>query len=551
MAGACTQWGTSCPCFLQFERFFVIDINVSVQSAAEAGVDAVVVFATSVSGRAVLVPGSRLPQETQAHVESVLEAVAASGKADSVTAVVGAPGVAAKLIVVVGLGAGVPEKLAPEKWRRAAGAAARHLSAHRQVAVVAPVADEDVVGALAEGAALGSYRFVEHLSAKVRERRAAKQVGPTSVTVLLEQSSEELADAVARASVVAAYQCLARDLVNTSPNVLYPETFADRAVELAGEHDSLSVEVLDESALVEGGFGGIVGVGQGSVHPPRIVTLSYRPEGATTTVALIGKGITFDSGGLCIKPADSMATMKCDMGGAAAVLGTVLAAAELELPVDVTAYLCLAENMPGGAAQRPGDVVTMRDGSTVEIINTDAEGRLVMADGLALAVESAPDAIIDVATLTGAAMVALGSRTAAIMANDDDLQVALTEAGGFAGEAVWPMPIAEEIRATLDSDVADFKHMGGRLGGAMSAAAFLREFVPSGGAHDAGAAESGDGQVTDGAEAVAADDKKHIPWGHIDIAGPAFNEASAYGYTVKGGTGYGVRTLIAFLEGLE
>lgn len=217
-----------------------------------------------------------------------------------------------------------------------------------------------------------------------------------------------------------------------------------------------------------------------------------------------------------------MITMKCDMGGAAAVAAGVYAIADLELPIAVTGYLCLAENMPGDNAQRPGDVVTMRDGQTVEIINTDAEGRMVLADGIALAAESNPDAIIDVATLTGACMVALGNRTAGVFANDDELQGELTSAATGVGEAVWPMPITAEIRPAMDSIVADISHMGADMGGAMTAAAFLRAF------------------------AGTDDEGRHIPWGHIDIAGPAYNSSAAHGYTGKGGTGFATRTLVEF-----
>jgi leucyl aminopeptidase len=248
--------------------------------------------------------------------------------------------------------------------------------------------------------------------------------------------------------------------------------------------------------------------------------MSYRPKKARASLAFVGKGITFDSGGLCLKPATGMVTMKCDMGGAAAVAAAVQAIADLELPVAVTGYLCLAENMTGDLAQRPGDVVTMRGGRTVEIINTDAEGRLVMADGLALASEQRPDAIVDIATLTGACMVALGNRTFGVMGNDETILERVLAGAGRAGESAWALPLVEELRSSMDSPVADLKHTGERAGGAMLAATFLAEFV----------GKNGDGEV--------------LPWAHLDIAGPAFNEGSARGHTPKGGTGAGVRTLI-------
>ena len=245
---------------------------------------------------------------------------------------------------------------------------------------------------------------------------------------------------------------------------------------------------MDEKALAKAGCGGIIGVGQGSVHPPRIVTMTYKPAratGRTPHLALVGKGITFDSGGLCIKPATGMVTMKSDMAGAAAVAAAILVIAELGLPVDVTGYLCLAENMPSSLAQRPGDVVTMRGGKTVEIINTDAEGRLVLADGLVLAGEQKPDAIVDIATLTGAQVMALGMRTGGLMGNDDAFRDTVRAAADDAGEAMWPMPLPEELRAGLDSLVADLKHTGERHGGMLTAALFLREFVHRG--HPVGA----------------------------------------------------------------
>ena len=246
--------------------------------------------------------------------------------------------------------------------------------------------------------------------------------------------------------------------------------------------------------------------------------VKYVPENPKAHVALVGKGITFDSGGNSLKPAASMMTMKCDMAGAAAVLNAVVASAELEVPVAVTGYLCLAENMPGGHALRPEDVITMRDGRTVEVLNTDAEGRLVMADGIALASEAKPDVILDIATLTGAAMAALGLRTAALL-GDEEIRERVQAAGASAGEAYWPMPLESYLRKSLDSQVADIKNIGSRFGGALTAGLFLKEFVGEG-----------------------------IPWAHLDIAGPAFNEEAPYGYTPKEGTGFGTATLVNFIQ---
>jgi leucyl aminopeptidase len=277
------------------------------------------------------------------------------------------------------------------------------------------------------------------------------------------------------------------------------------------------VEVLDEHELREGGYGGLTGVGQGSTRPPRLVRLSYTHPEAAKTVAFVGKGITFDSGGLSLKPPKSMETMKSDMGGAAATLAATAAIAELGLPVNVVGYMCLAENMPGGAAQRPSDIITIYGGKTVEVLNTDAEGRLVMADALARSGADNPDLVVDIATLTGAASVALGRRTAGVMGSSEAVAGEVAAVMREAGEPAWAMPLPEELRKGLDSPVADLANVSGdRNGGMLVAGLFLREFVPDG-----------------------------VAWAHLDIAGPAFNETSPYGYTPKGGTGAAVRALVA------
>ena len=278
----------------------------------------------------------------------------------------------------------------------------------------------------------------------------------------------------------------------------------------------LDVEVLDEKALADGGYGGITGVGQGSVHPPRLVRVAYTHPDAAKTVVLVGKGITFDSGGLSLKPPKSMEAMKSDMGGAAAVLAAVSAIAQLGPAVNVVGYLCMAENMPSGTAQRPSDVITIYGGRTVEVLNTDAEGRLVLADALARSAADSPDLLIDVATLTGAQLVALGPRIMGVMANDDAVRDGVVDAARRAGEAAWPMPLPEELRKGLDSAVADIANVTrSRNGGMLVGGLFLREFVPDG-----------------------------VRWAHLDIAGPAYHEGEPYGYTPKGGTGAAVRCLV-------
>ena len=277
----------------------------------------------------------------------------------------------------------------------------------------------------------------------------------------------------------------------------------------------VTVTVWDEAALRRDGCGGILGVGQGSINPPRMVRLAYRPTGTKAHLALVGKGITFDTGGISIKPADGMDHMKADMSGAAAVIAAVQVIASLGLRVRVTGWVPMAENMPGGGAMRPGDVITMFDGTTVEVLNTDAEGRLILADALGMAVGERPTLILDAATLTGAQRVALGVRTAGAMSNDDDARGFVCRAAEDAGEAMWPMPLPEDLRASLDSMTADIANIGDRLGGMLTAGVFLNTFVPEG-----------------------------QPWVHLDIAGPAFNEKAAYGYTPKGGTGAAVRTFV-------
>jgi leucyl aminopeptidase len=323
-------------------------------------------------------------------------------------------------------------------------------------------------------------------------------------------------NAVEEAQTVARSVNAARDLVNTPASDLNPVTFADYVVEQS-RGTKVSVEVLDDKALERGGYGGILGVGRGSATPPRLVKMSYKPRGAKAHLAFVGKGITFDSGGLSIKPTSGMATMKCDMSGAAAVVSAIQAIAELGLPVRVTGYAALAENMPSGTATRPGDVLTMYGGKTVEVLNTDAEGRLVLADAITDASEQKPDVIVDVATLTGACVIALGSRTSGIMSNRGELADALRDEAANVGENMWPLPIPEEMKERVrGSKIADLaQHSTDRAGSALFAAAFLREFV-------------GDG----------------VDWAHLDIAGTAFNEGGPWGYTPHGGTGAAVRLLV-------
>ena len=449
-----------------------------------------------------------VPDDQLAALGAAASAIGATGKADEVLRLPGEPFGLPPLMTT---GLGGPDGPGADALRRAAGAALRAAAAER-VALALPTGDDPaLVGAVALGAGIGAYRYP---GKPVGDPPAAK---PTDLSVVV-GASDGLEPAVARAGIEAEGVRLARRLVDTPPGDLPPAALAAEAVAVLAGTD-VAVEVLDETELKRQGFGGIVGVGRGSANPPRLVRMSYAPEGAGAHLALVGKGITFDSGGLSLKPPTSMITMKMDMGGSAAVLAAMRAIAELAIPLRVTAYLAIAENMPSGSAQRPGDVITAYGGKTVEVLNTDAEGRLVMMDALARCAEDSPDAIIDVATLTGAQMIALGGRIAGIMGNDDEWRDEVHASAEAAGEPTWPMPIGEEMRPSLDSAVADLANVGERNGGMMTAAAFLREFVPAG-----------------------------VPWAHVDIAGPAYLEGTPWGYTGKGATGFGVRTLVSVAE---
>jgi len=450
-----------------------------------------------------------LPDGLRGRLVDQARALGITGEVDEVRRVPTDGELAAPVLALVGVGA--TSQPDAEALRRAAGAATQALTGVSSIGLAFPADDAAAVAAVAEGALLGAYAFTRY-----REPEAAARPAERVVILTPRARDRAAARAVERAVVLARAVNGVRDLVNTAPIDLYPEAFAEIA-RTAARGTKVKVTVLDEKALAAGGYGGLVAVGQGSVRPPRLVRLSWAPARAKRSVAIVGKGITFDSGGLSIKPAKGMVTMKLDMAGAAAVLHTVLAAAALELPVKVTGWLCLAENMPSGSAQRPSDVITQRGGKTVEVLNTDAEGRLVLADGLAAAVEEKPDAVVDIATLTGAQMVALGSRVSAVMGTDT-LRGQVVAAATAAGEQFWPMPLPAELRSSLKSTVADLANIGDRNGGMLVAGLFLQEFV-------------GD-----------------TPWAHLDIAGPAFNEGQGWGYTPTGGTGVGVRTLLRLLE---
>lgn len=451
-------------------------------------------------------------------LKASLEALGVSGAADQLVRLPGLPDSDTKVLVLAGVGKLSGSEITQEALRRAAGSAIRQLAGLKHVILALPTTAVGQVSAIAEGAALGAYQY-----ASLHSDTAGKKAPVAKVTIFTSLAKDPaLAAVLERAAVLAQAVNATRTLVNEPPSRLFPATFADAAKDLA-KGLPVKVTVMDEKRLAKDGYGGIVGVGQGSSRPPRLVKLEYKSEKAVADLALVGKGITFDSGGISIKPGAGMITMKCDMAGAAAVLNTVLAVAKLGLSVNVTGWLCIAENMPSGTAIRPSDVLTMFGGKTVEVLNTDAEGRLVMADGLVAASQEFPDVIIDVATLTGAQVVALGHRTAGVM-GDEGVTAALKAAADRAGELIWPMPLPEELRPSLDSPVADMANIGERMGGMMVAAVFLQEFI---GKDKAG---------------------QTIPWAHLDIAGPAFNESAPYGYTPKQGTGMAVRTLVTYIE---
>jgi len=487
----------------------VTELTLTTKNVARIQADAVVVAVGQRGEEAVLLPGSPLPSAAETALTRLLPALGVTGKADEVTRVAAGKELAADVVVLTGVGPVTETGPDLETLRRAAGAATRSLTGTADVVLALPADTAERVGAVAEGALLGTYSFDRY---RTTHRAPVARI---ELATDLARSKEAKA-AHARAVVVAEAVAGTRDLVNASPSDLYPESFAEEAT-AAAKGTKVKVSVLDEKALEAGGYGGLIGVGRGSARPPRLVKLSYSPARAKAHVGLVGKGITFDSGGLSIKPAKGMETMKMDMAGAATVLHTVLAAAALELPVKVTGWLALAENMPSGTAQRPSDVITIRGGKTVEVLNTDAEGRLVMADALVAAGEENPDVIVDIATLTGAQMVALGSQVGAVMGTDD-VRDEVVAAATAAGEQFWPMPLPAELAESMKSQVADIANMGDRFGGMLVAGLFLKEFVGE------------------------------TPWAHLDIAGPAFNEGKPRGYTAEGGTGTGLRTLLQYLE---
>lgn len=464
------------------------------------------------AGPVIAAPGIGADARTAAELAALLSAVGATGKPEEVTRIPAPSETGVRSVVAVGLG----EEFAvdDEQIRRSAGAAARTLNGVESVVCTMSLLN---LAATAEGLAFGAFSFDAHKS--YRSDGVGSGRLSTIRLVVRTPSCESLLGVLRRSAVLIDAVNSVRVLVNTPPNILYPEEFA-RRIQDRSRGSGVVVQVLDESDLRREGFGGILGVGQGSVRPPRLVRAHYSCAVAEApTVALVGKGITFDTGGISIKAAVGMEHMTSDMAGAAAVLFTCMLAAELAVPVNVIAYAPMAENMPSGSAQRPGDVVTQYGGTTVEVVDTDAEGRLVLADAIARACEDEPDYLIDVATLTGAQTVALGSRTSGVMGTAD-FRDRVAAIGLEVGEHAWAMPLPEALREVLESNVADIKNIAPqREGGMLVAGLFLREFVTS-----------------------------SVQWAHVDIDGPAYNIGKPWGYNGMGGTGVPVRTLLAVVE---
>lgn len=430
------------------------------------------------------------------------------------------PGASVKRLLLVGLGKEKDFEI--DLARQAAAVAigqAKALKVKRLSMSLFGMTSDDVSAAdlsqaMSEGMELVQYTF--ELYKKSEEKTVLKSAAIVSSDGReVRQIKKGIDVGVAMAKGV----MFARDLVNTPGGDMYPKVLMERAKDIAKGVGSIRVRVYDRERLKKMGAGGLLGVAQGSIHEPYLVHMIYKPEKpAKKKIALVGKAVTFDSGGLSLKPSQYMETMKCDMGGSAAVLGAFASLADLKPNVEVHGIFGAAENMPSGEAIRPGDVLTAMNKKTIEVLNTDAEGRLTLADTLSYAVKQKPDAIVDLATLTGACVVALGEEITALMGNNEALQEKILAASKVTGEKMWPMPLEKNYKKLLKSDIADMKNIGGRYGGALTAGLFLQEFVSD------------------------------VPWVHLDIAGPAFAERPMNAYTPKGASGHPVRTLLQLIR---
>lgn len=463
----------------------------------------------------VVTDGAGLPGS----IGELLEPADFTGKLNQTSLVYPRGSSAPKRVLLVGLGE--RDKADTERVRQALATAIRQVRSLQVASAVVGLPTDLAVPAaqlgqaVAEGLHLGAYRYNVH-----RTGLSAEETFEVSdVTVVVAGDTTELSAGVAAGSVIATAECFARDLVNTPGELKTPPLLAGQAVSLGERAPSITVTVFDEERLVAEGFGGILAVGKGSDSPPRFIIMEYGADLTDVpTICIVGKGLTFDSGGLNIKPAEGMESMKNDMGGSAAVFGIMQAVAGLGLPLHVVGLVPSAENMPSGRSYRPGDVVYSLSGKTIEILNTDAEGRVILSDGLFYAQRYAPDAIIELSTLTGAVIIALGNVATAVMATDQALADGLVQAGGTSGDRAWQLPLWDDYHEMVKSDVADLKNLAGRAAGSITAGAFLAAFV--------------------GDHAFA----------HLDIAGTAWLDAPKKPYHAKGGTGAGVRLVTEFLR---
>ncbi|MQB00747.1 MAG: leucyl aminopeptidase [Actinobacteria bacterium] len=476
-------------------------VVASDESAGDISCDVLVVGARSSSdGPTLSEPAMDVDSALDGYLTEHLTEIDFKAKFGEMASIPTMARIAARSVLVVGLG----KEPTTRTVRRVSGSVARRVFERSDVALALHSSSDEAAASI-EGFLLGSYTFTKYRS----------EPHPSKVQRLIVTGAD--ADILERGQIYADATTYARDLINEPGEGLTPQLWAGRARELA-EVNGLTIRIYEKDELAERGFGGILGVNKGSVEPPALIELRYEPEDPKGKIVLVGKGITFDSGGLSLKDPKGMETMKTDMSGGAAVCGVMSVIKKLAPRLTVIALIPATENMPGGNAIRPGDVITHYGGRTSEVLNTDAEGRLVLGDALMLGLEEEPDAIVDIATLTGGIVVALGQRATGFFANDDGLAEELNAAADEAGELMWRMPLFDEYRKDLDSEVADIKNSGPRWGSPIIAAMFLKDFVPD-----------------------------SVPWAHLDIAGPARSESDRDELN-KGGTGVGTRTLLRWVE---
>ncbi len=484
-----------------------ITIKLS-RAATKASDDSIIIYAVKSDDNGAQLLGSSASNQTLKTLN--LKALGVTGAVESSHRIP----VAGQTAGLIGVGNGISSTA---NAREIGGAIGRAFNDHKNVILDMPIASAEELAALLEGICIVQYDYNKYKS-------NSKKPSLKSIEVITNLNLSK--SRLNRVKILTEVLNQTRDLVNAPANDLYPSKLAD-IIKTQGKIPNVKVEVWDEKKLEKEKCSGILAVGQGSVRAPRMIKISYTPEKSKAHLALVGKGITFDTGGISLKPSTGILGMKYDMAGAATVAQATFAIAKLGLPVAVTAFMCVAENMPSGSAARPNDVITFRNGKSVEITNTDAEGRLVLADGLILASEMKPDLIVDVATLTGAARVALGNRYTGLMGDDASVET-VKNAAAEAGELVWHMPLPTELFELIKSDIADLMNsrVGNPSGGMLVGGLFLQEFI----GHDKS--------------------KKRLPWAHLDFATAANNDLAPYGYTVKGATGAMVRTLVSIADHL-